>query len=519
MNELAIIKSSTLTDIADAIRAKKGIAAEVSTVSNQSVVLPNGYKQREYIESSGEQYIDTEYKFTSNKIKIYMEIENLNATSGASLCGVESSAGYAAILYSYNSNETFTLHMGVTAYITTIQVPKDGAFHTVEIETFGDGTGQISVDGNIQSFSFAGNVNGTLPLYVGALSTDSGAADFSKQRTKVFKMWDNDTLVRNYVPCTKSDGIAGLYDTVNLKYNGNAGNGLFVAGEEVESGESGSSEFYLIPTSSMASEILSIETSDSGVILPTLSNPASASKILSGYEAINSSGEKITGTIESIEAQNIVPSTSDHTINSGKYLAGNIVVKGDSNLQSSNIKDGVTIFGIDGSYEGTTIDNSVDLSGVTATASDVLYQKVFVNSDGEEVTGTIVAKTSSDLTASGATVTVPAGYYASQASKSVSTATHEKPTVTSVSSGGVVNLSHTQSAGYVSAGTTTNTYQLTTQAAKTVTPSTSNQTAVASGRYTTGAVTVAGDSDLVASNIKKGVTIFGVTGTYVPTFT
>lgn len=54
----------------------------------------------------------------------------------------------------------------------------------------------------------------------------------------------------------------------------------------------------------------------------------------------------------------------------------------------------------------------------------------------------------------------------------------------------MITASATQSAGYVSAGTKSGTKQLTTQAAKTVTPSTSEQTAVASGVYTTGAVKV-----------------------------
>ena len=58
------------------------------------------------------------------------------------------------------------------------------------------------------------------------------------------------------------------------------------------------------------------------------------------------------------------------------------------------------------------------------------------------------------------------------------------------------------------------TYSLSTQAAKTVTPTTSNQTAVASGVYTTGAVTVKGDTYLKAENIKENVTIFGVKGSY-----
>ena len=84
----------------------------------------------------------------------------------------------------------------------------------------------------------------------------------------------------------------------------------------------------------------------------------------------------------------------------------------------------------------------------------------------------------------------------------------------SVSSSGLITASSTQSEGYVTSGTKSSTQQLTTQAAKTVTPGRSSQTAVASGRYTTGNITVAGDSNLVASNIKSGVNIFGVRGTY-----
>lgn len=94
------------------------------------------------------------------------------------------------------------------------------------------------------------------------------------------------------------------------------------------------------------------------------------------------------------------------------------------------------------------------------------------------------------------------------------TATQATPTI-SVSSAGLITASATQTAGYVAAGTKSATKQLTTQAAKTITPSTADQNAVASGVYTTGAVTVKGDANLKAANIAKGVSIFGVTGTHV----
>lgn len=51
-------------------------------------------------------------------------------------------------------------------------------------------------------------------------------------------------------------------------------------------------------------------------------------------------------------------------------------------------------------------------------------------------------------------------------------------------------------------------------AGKTVTPGTSVQTAVAAKKYTTGAVKVAGDANLVPENIKEGVSIFDVAGAF-----
>jgi len=81
-----------------------------------------------------------------------------------------------------------------------------------------------------------------------------------------------------------------------------------------------------------------------------------------------------------------------------------------------------------------------------------------------------------------------------------------------------VTTTPTVSAGYVasataSTATVTLTASVTTKAAATITPGTSNQT-IASGTYLTGTQTIAGDADLVAANIKTGVQIFGVNGSF-----
>lgn len=133
----------------------------------------------------------------------------------------------------------------------------------------------------------------------------------------------------------------------------------------------------------------------------------------------------------------------------------------------------------------------MDVTSDTVAAGSLLSGKTATKNDGTKVTGNIASKTASDLTASGATVTAAAGYYPSAVSKAVATTTHPNPTASINSSTGVVTASHVQETGYVTGGTTTGTLSLPTQGTKTITPSTTSQTAVAAGRYTTGAVTVA----------------------------
>ena len=60
-----------------------------------------------------------------------------------------------------------------------------------------------------------------------------------------------------------------------------------------------------------------------------------------------------------------------------------------------------------------------------------------------------------------------------------------------VSSNGLITVSAKQDAGYVTEGTKSATQQLTTKGATTITPSTSAQTAVEAGVFTTGAIKVA----------------------------
>lgn len=262
---------------------------------------------------------------------------------------------------------------------------------------------------------------------------------------------------------------------------------------------------------------------DSGTTTKTSQLSIQAAKTVTPTKASQtavSSGVYTTGavTVGPIPDDYIVPTGTLSITQNGSgidvsgYAAVNVAVDGSSpiSLQAKTATPSE-------SQQTVTPDTGYGgLSSVTVEAIDSEY----VGSD-------VARRTSSNLTASGATVTAPAGYYASSASKSVATATQATPGI-EVSSAGLITASATQTAGYVSAGTKSATHQLTTQAAKTITPTKSSQTAVSSGRYTTGAVTVAAipaeyitttDATATAAQINSGATAYvngsKVTGTQV----
>lgn len=169
-----------------------------------------------------------------------------------------------------------------------------------------------------------------------------------------------------------------------------------------------------------------------------------------------------------------------------------------------------------------------DTSDATLDSGDKMLSGNTAYANGTKYTGTITAKASTDITASGDTVTVPAGYYATQATKAVAAGSATAPaTITGTSAtlstgtntltlSKTISVTPTVTAGYVASGTAGNstvslTTSVTTKGAATYTPGTSNQT-IASGTYLTGAQTISGDANLLGSNIKSGVSIFGVAG-------
>lgn len=258
---------------------------------------------------------------------------------------------------------------------------------------------------------------------------------------------------------------------------------------------------------------------------------------------VNASTGQVTSTLTQSQSGYVAAGTKVASLNL-KDLAN-------TGLIPSNIIAGATIFGVEG-----TASSGIDTSDATAKA-EYLRKGTTAYVNGQKITGTAEESEYFDLNnitpgsteidvypnldsektywISGRTVpsiTVPleafgdataanvrknktftssSGYSVTGTMPDVA---HAKPSISVNDANGIVTASHTTAAGYTAAGTTSNTLQLSVQGATTITPSALEQTAVAAGFYTKGAVKVAGDIDLKAANIRNGVNIFNVTGTY-----
>ena len=187
-------------------------------------------------------------------------------------------------------------------------------------------------------------------------------------------------------------------------------------------------------------------------------------------------------------------------------------------------------------YKGNEI-SSMSETGTKTLLTEGKYCEDDITVSYTKPSASLQSKTNITPTTSSQTITADAGYdglssvqinaMPSGSATTPATTITANPTIT-VSSGGLItaSVSKTQSvtptvsAGYVSSGTSgtitvsgSQTSQLTAKAAATYTPTTTSQT-IASGQYLTGTQSIEGDANLLAENIKDGVSIFGVTGNY-----
>lgn len=302
---------------------------------------------------------------------------------------------------------------------------------------------------------------------------------------------------------------------------------------------------------------------DNGAVTKTLDSSTTSYTVPAGYH--NGSGKVNIST----ETKTATPTTGSQTVtpSSGKVLSkvtvnaipSQYVDTSDATATAASIQNGKTAYVNGEKITGTHVEDSgLDTSDATAAAGD-MAEGVTAYVNGEKVTGTLktlysapgtpsfsgdkvcltytystrylmksgsMLNTNSSEFGDATAEDVAAGKTFTSAAGLKVTGTHEcassSPTLQSKSvtpseseqtvspDGGYDGLSS------VTVGAVSNTYigsGVTKKSAQTYTPGTADQT-IAAGQYLSGAQTIKGDANLVAGNIKSGVSIFGVTGSH-----
>ena len=188
--------------------------------------LPSEYQEVEYIQSDGNQYIDTGIGGSDlGEYEIKMSPLSSRATTWeqyfAGQMYTETTVGK---LYENSSNFVYQGYPYARNQYAIISPLSNNAF-------------EISVkDGGVYSngtklTDYTPREWGTHTFYIFASNSEGLGASM---KLYYLKMYSNGVKVRDYIPCyRKADSVIGLYDLVSKTFYANQGSGIFTKGPDV----------------------------------------------------------------------------------------------------------------------------------------------------------------------------------------------------------------------------------------------------------------------------------------------
>lgn len=186
--------------------------------------LPVDYIELQYIQSSGTQYIDTGYK-PNNNTRVQCRFELLESGRAYGVFG--SRIAYQNTAFDLFANGQNSSKYFQDDYGSNVNAPMASTLGIYEIDKNKNVT---NINGNIYTFpssTFQSNYN----IYILGINT-AGSTNNQLGSLKIYscQIYDNDILIRDFVPCKTIEGTVGLYDVVNQAFYTNAGTGSFIAG-------------------------------------------------------------------------------------------------------------------------------------------------------------------------------------------------------------------------------------------------------------------------------------------------
>lgn len=201
-------------------------------INNKKSILPDEYRQVEYIESANAQWINTKV-ISSTQIQTNIEFEytDFNTSYNRLFGSAYVEGSQYGVRGSVGNGGVFHVELPNSAYgdLNSILLEKNKKYYI----TFNENK-KVYINDLEYSFSLTNNVIGSQKIF---LFSHDGRNSPSSLRLYSCKMYDNNILIRDFIPCYSTttvkniDGIQvpantkGLYDTVEGKFYTNQGTG------------------------------------------------------------------------------------------------------------------------------------------------------------------------------------------------------------------------------------------------------------------------------------------------------
>ena len=200
----------------------------VNSLNTSKQVLPDGYTQLEYLESSGSQYIDIGFGLQgSDDVEIDFQMTQAPTSAEGIFGGRDTSSARGYMLYAEARTNGFVF-MYNSAYVTNIN--NDWYDRHVFKKT---GT-NIYFDGVVNSQTVSASFTQTRTALIFSWRNEGAAPVNSKSRIFSFTVTRSGSKYCELVPAKRdSDGVLGMYDIVRNTFLTNSGSGSFVAGPSV----------------------------------------------------------------------------------------------------------------------------------------------------------------------------------------------------------------------------------------------------------------------------------------------
>ena len=212
----------------------------------KKVMTPSGYTQLQYLESYGNNhttgsYIDTGVKFDVNsRIELKFNVPTYlgnYAIFGASN-GDYYNEGEISLFYNaYSNNNPFFEPVrplsNTSSEVVSINSRPQCVVNT-DYTTIMD-KNSVTINNRAYTTAWYASYQGNRTVYL--FGTNRGSSSWMGGNTRIyyFKIWNNNTLVRDFVPARRnSDNVLGMWDIVSEQFFTNQGNGNFTGGPAVQ---------------------------------------------------------------------------------------------------------------------------------------------------------------------------------------------------------------------------------------------------------------------------------------------